>query len=174
VVARRLIAIIVGVAIAVALVGVGLFELVSSQAPTTACPSGLTTDQSIATGLAFSGSTDTIKGAEHWYNFTVESSSPCDGLGVFVFQVKTPQGAVTNVAAGAGLSVVKPPSSVEATFTLGAGWTYFLGSSSHSPIETEDILSLFYNSSTPTSLVGDTLVALGTGSAAGAVSAPIT
>lgn len=171
---RRRIAIIVGIAIALALVGVGLYELVLSQVPTTACPSGLTTDQPLGTGLAFSGSTDTIKGGDHWYNFTVESSNPCNGLGMFVFQVKSPDGTVTTVASGSGLSVVKPPNSVEATFALAGGWTYFLGFSSHTVIETQDILSLFYNSSTPASLAGYTLSALGTGDTAGTVSASIT
>ena len=154
------VAVIVGILVAISLIAVGVYELVLVPSQSVGCAAGLSTAQALYSQLAFGNPVNATKGLDHWYNFTVESSSPCNKLGLFVFQVKAPDGVITTLSTGSGVAVVTPPGSVEAVFVLGAAWTYEPGFGPDTVLTTQNMLSLFYTGSTPSSLVGYSLLAL--------------
>lgn len=151
----------IGIVVAVSLIAVGVYELAPRPSVrSNVCVSGLSTNQPGAPPLAFSESVDSIKGLNHWYNFTVISASTTLTFGSLSFEVKTPEGAIADLTPGSGVSVVKTGGLVEATFALGGGWTYEPGFDSTTVLSSQDLLSLFYYGAAPSSIVGYDFFAL--------------
>lgn len=167
--------VITGIAIAVSVGTVGLYELLPrAPSPSEDCASGLTVSQAIPAGpIAFGASLDAAIGPNHWYNFSVEYASPRLALSAIWFELKSPNGTTLFLPTG-GLAIVTlgPSTSVslEAIFSFGGGWTYESGFGPSTFLSTDNVLSLFYSGSTPDSLVGDTLFAA---DCVGTVSGPV-
>jgi hypothetical protein len=159
---------IVGVASAVSPITIDAYELALRAAPSNRCATGIGTLQ--APPLAFEGSVDTTKGANHWYNFTLTVGNDCYSLGILSFQVRSPNGTAAMLPANSGVAVATPSEEMEAEFNLGVGWVYESGFSANTLLTSQNTLSPVYSGGTPSSLVGDTLSILSPiGSCTGAI-----
>lgn len=167
------VATIIGIVLAISSITVGVYELVPRATQSGTCHYGVDrlAPADGAPPLGFGGSVDSTKGLTHWYNFSVESASDCYYLGILSFQVQVGNGSAAPLPSGSGVAVAAPTGSIEAVFTFEATWTYEPGFSSNTLLTTQNILSLFYTGSTPSSLVGDTFAVL---SSRGSCSGPIT
>jgi hypothetical protein len=160
---------IVGVAIAVSLITVGTYELTPRTIPSNSCATGIRMLQGPT--LTFESSSDTTKGASHWYNFTLIVGNDCYSLGIVSFQVRNPNETAAGLPANSGVAVLTPSEEIEAVFDLGVGWDYEFGFSASTLLTSQNTLSLFYSGGMPTSLVGDTFSIL---SPIGSCAGPIT
>ena len=161
-VSRRDAVVAVFIAGAVAVMAVALYEVARPPlGPPTCSTAVMRLPQPIGSSLAIGASRDTVRGTDHWYNFTLESVGACITLGAFVFEVRSPTGATQVFPSGSGVSVVSLHNVTEADYLFGEGWSYSPSFSATSALSTSDFLSLFYNASSPASLVGYSLVATG-------------
>lgn len=155
------VAAVVGIVATLSLTAVGVYELVPRSTLPNGCDSGLQAFQSLQSPpLVLGTSVDSSQGPMHWYNFTIENANPCAKLGTFSFEVRLPSGSAAILPAGSGVALVTPPDALEAVFDFGTGWTYEPGFSSSTVPSTQDFMSLFYTGSTPSTLVGGSLVVL--------------
>jgi hypothetical protein len=162
--------VIVGVAIAVSLSTVILYELAPRALPSNnSCAAGIRTLQEPP--LAFEGSSDSTRGSNHWYNFTVIVGNDCYSLGILSFAVRLPNGTAVMLPANSGVSVATPEEETEAVFGFGVGWLYESGFSANTRLASLNTLSLFYSGGTPPSLVDDSFSIL---SSVGSCTGPIT
>lgn len=161
---------IVAVSIVVA-ASLVLLSVSGSRGSSSGCPSGITTDQPMDSDLSFSTSVDSVRGLNHWYNFTVESSSSTANLGSLSFEVKAPTGVVTTMGGTGRVAIVSPSNLTEATYSLGGGWTYATGFGPTTIVSAQNVLSLSYVGAQPPTIVGDDFFVLYCG---GSVSGPIT
>ena len=141
-------------------------------APSSQCARSLTElAQSIgAPPLAIVLATNSSKANAHWYNFTIEDSSPCDTIGGLTFEVHSPTGAVVTFPGGAEMDIVAPGGETLSAYNLSGEWAYGPGYGPQSAISSNNLLSLYYEGGSPSTLTGDFLEAFAPW---GSLSAPI-
>ena len=142
----------------------GILLWVSKAPSSTACPSALTrVGQAMpAPPLVLGSSNDTTKGTAHWYNFTIEYSSPCDMIGSLAFKVRSPNGSYVSLPGGAAAEIVGAMGLGVAAYNLSSDvWAYDSGYGPDSLITDQGRVSLYYSGESPSTIVGYSLMAYG-------------
>lgn len=122
----------------------------------------------LGTQLAVSPAKESTKGTTNWYNFTVQSAGGGLTLQNLVFQVQTTQGALVTMPGTATMTVVGLTGATVGTYTISTG-TWASGGSTAVSNQQQFILT----TPTTTSLSGDVLVILGSGTFSGSIQATI-
>ena len=144
-------------------VGASLFWT-AFQSPTTVGGGSFPTGNTpLGTFLAFGSPSEETNGADHWYNFSVESAGGNYRLNNLDFQAQTPGGMT--LAAGAGWALIVSDAGgakVAAYSMIGPGAGNWTDGGDHLLTSTQSVDIL----TTPENLSGDTWVALLSGNGA--------
>lgn len=139
--------------------------LVQASPSSTGC-GGLPGSTPVGSAVSLGRPTEAAQGAEHWYNFSVESAAGGLVLNDLSFQVQSASGSVVSLT-GATLSCLGITGTTLATYDFGVGWV----TGGSTTLTNTDMLSLETTSNLAGA--GDDLVVEGAGSYSGAVSVPI-
>jgi archaeal type IV pilus assembly protein PilA len=122
----------------------------------------------IGTQLAVSPAKESTAGTTNWYNFTVQSAGGGLQLSNLVFQVRTTNGAFVSLPGASTMTVIGLTGATVGTYTISSG-TWASGGSTSVSNQQQIILT----TPSTTSLSGDVLVILGSGTFSGSIQATI-
>lgn len=146
-----------------ALVNATTGTVVQALSSTMACPVSATSGKTpIGSALAMGTPAEATTGGHYWYNFTVQTASGGLTWGNTAFQVQTPTGSIVTMPVSATLAILSLTGTTVASYSFATGiWQ----SGSTLAVTNQQELSI----STPSTLSGDTLHIIGTGSFTGTV-----
>jgi hypothetical protein len=116
----------------------------------------------LGTDLAVGTPTETSVGGHYWYNFTIQSAGGGLTWGNTAFQVQTAAGAIVVLPSSTTLKILSLTGSVVASYSFAAG-SWLTGGSLG--VTSQQQISI--STPAPTSLSGDKLVIIGSGSFTG-------
>jgi hypothetical protein len=93
--------------------------------------------------LCFLGSVDAASSSLNWYNLSFVGDSPGYTLGRLTFDLHSPGGSNASNTPGAGVNVVGPNGTVEASFSFGASGVYKSGYDAKTPVPGGGWISVF-------------------------------